>query len=119
MRALVTVSGGFEASHVVADHSTCGRGDGHAWTVEATLLESDIGPLSKMVVDHGEFRAALIAVLSEFDHRNLNDMLPGVVTTPEGIAAYVHERLILNWPWVTMVSVSAGPYRAVLEWPLR
>ncbi len=72
-----------------------------------------------LVVDHGEFRAALTTLVGELDHRHLNDMLPGVVTTPEGIAIYIHERLILAWPHVTLVSVSAGPYRAVMEWTLR
>ncbi len=118
MRALVTVSTSFPASHTVTGHSTCGRGDGHEWTVEATTAVADATP-TRMVVDHGEFHAALVAITGELTNRNLNDMLPGVVCTPEGIAAYVHERLILNWPSTTLVSVSTGAYRAVLEWPIR
>lgn len=118
MKALVTVRDEFAASHSVRDHSTCWRGDGHTWLVEASV-SGEISPKTGMVVDHGEFADALRTICNELRHRDLNDMLPGVVTTPEGIASYIRERLILTFPGVTRVSVSYETYSAVLEWPLR
>jgi hypothetical protein len=71
------------------------------------------------VVDHGEFQAALDAVVDELRNRDLNDMLPGVITTPEGIALYVHERLVLDWPKLIAVAVTMGEVRVSVEVTIR
>lgn len=118
MKAKSTVIGAFSASHIIDGHSACGRLHGHDWTVEATVSTEALPPTG-MVVDHAEFHAALMRVLVELEYRHLNDMLPGVPPTPEGVAAYVHERLLLAYPNLTSVAVGIGPYRAVLEWTVR
>lgn len=118
MRATVTVAGGFAASHQIDGHSACGKFHGHTWAVEATL-EKPISPKSGMVVDHGEFLSAVTGVCSELHLRDLNGMLPGVVPVPEGIAGYIRERLLLQFPHIVAVMVSCGDYSARLEWPLR
>lgn len=118
MRARISVSISFSASHTVSGHSTCGRGDGHDWVVEASVT-GEVSPKTGMVVDHGELENALKVVCSEIDHKNLNDMLPGVVATPEGLAAYIHERLIMSFPAVTSVTVKAGSYVASIDWQQR
>lgn len=118
MLATASVIAEFSASHVVPGHSTCGKTDGHRWQVE-TFLSGQVNQKTGMVVDHGDVARALNAVISELDHRHLNDMLPGVVCSPEGLAAYIRERMILDFPTVMMVAVRCDTYRAVLEWPLR
>lgn len=118
MKARVSVTSTFSASHNVPKHTICGKGDGHDWSVRATV-EGELNPKTGMVVDHGEFAEALRMVCSEFDHRDLNDMLVGVVPTPEGLAAYIRERLIFAFPNVVNVEVRMGTYTAELEWQLR
>lgn len=118
MRATATVRDGFSASHVVQNHSTCGKLHGHRWSIEVTF-EGPLSPQSGMVVDHGELGQALRDVCVEFDRRDLNGMLPGVVPVPEGIAGYVRERLLLAFPGIVAVTVDCDGYAATLEWPLR
>jgi 6-pyruvoyl-tetrahydropterin synthase len=97
----------FEAAHQIDGHSLCGWNHGHRWTIEVTIA-GQLDPKKVHVVDHGELVAALGAIVNELRGRDLNDMLPGVVTTPEGVGLYVRERLILAWPRLAYVKVSMG-----------
>ena len=47
-------------------------------------------------------------LLAELDLRPLDKMLPGVVTTPLGIANWLFERITANYPGVMAVRVSDG-----------
>lgn len=51
----------------------------------------------------------LTALTDEFDCRYLEDMMPGVVTTPHGIASYFMERLVGGWPLLESVTVWERP----------
>jgi 6-pyruvoyl-tetrahydropterin synthase len=102
-----TVSAVFDAPHRVPGHSICGENHAHRWTISVTT-EGGLDPRKILVVDHGEFQAALDAIAGELRNRDLTDMLPGVTTTPEGLALYVQERLILNWPRLVEVAVAMG-----------
>lgn len=107
MRHYTTVRSIFDAPHQVIDHSICEGRHAHRWTVSATV-EGGLDPKKVLVVDHGELRLALDRVVNEVRNRDLNDMLPGVVTTPEGLAIYLRERLVLDWPRLVEVTVDMG-----------
>jgi len=97
----------FEAAHLVHGHSTCGVNHGHAWEVDVSV-DGGLDPKKLYVVDHGALADDLRVVVDEFRGRDLNDMLPGVVTTPEGLGLYIRERLILDWPRIVNVRVAMG-----------
>lgn len=103
----------FEASHFVPDHSMCGHGHGHKWAIEVTV-DGGLDPKKIQVIDHGALLSDLLALITIFASRDLNDMLEGVVTTPEGLAMYVREQLILEWPRITHVNVEMGPFVSVV-----
>lgn len=118
VQAKATIFGKFSASHVVNNHSRCGRLHGHEWFVWATTV-GNIDPKTGMVVDFGEIKETLDKIISEFDNKHINDMLPGVPATHEGIAAYVRERIALSFPKISVVSVATSDYKAEIEWSIR
>lgn len=113
MRFATTARVEFEASHFVADHSMCGHAHGHKWAIEVTI-DGGLDPKRIQVIDHGELLSDLLALTTAFASRDLNDMLEGVVTTPEGLALYVREQLVLKWPRITHVAIEMGPFVSVV-----
>lgn len=92
---------------------------GHDWIVEVTA-EGEVSPKTHTVVEVNAFHHALAVVCRELRFRDLNDMLPGVPATAEGIASYVHERMVMEFPQIVSVSVSMGNlYTSTLEWQRR
>lgn len=112
MQYTSTVVDRFEAAHHIDEHSVCGGNHGHDWSIAVTVA-GGLDPKEIYVVDSGELAAALRNVVDEFRGRDLNDMLPGVVTTPEGVGLYVRERLILDWPRIINVTVTMGRWHRV------
>jgi len=95
----------FSGSHKPAGVPGCERGDGHTWKVWVGVT----GPLEKTadsdirrVRNSVDLRADMLRVVAEIDGRHLEDMMPGVLTTTEGIAAWLLERL----PQAHLVEVS-------------
>jgi 6-pyruvoyl-tetrahydropterin synthase len=77
---------------------------GHRYWVEAECAgRFDIK--TGLAVDLEGFGAALLSVVGELHLRHLPDMMPGVTTTPFGIASWFMERLLEHWP---VVRVSVG-----------
>ena len=113
MKAAITASVSFEAGHTDTRDSFCNvSGHGHRWVVAVTVQGDN--------VDQGDLLSSLRSVIDEFAGRNLNDMLPGVRANPGGLGVYIHERLVLEWRWITQVRVDMGPNVSVLlEWELR
>jgi 6-pyruvoyl-tetrahydropterin synthase len=100
----LTYSGAFDASHVEAAVPGCSRMHGHTYRVMATVegrLEPDEYNVPR-VARYAEVE--LVDLCMELDGRDLNQMLPGVSTTPEGIAAWFLERL----PAATEIEVTQG-----------
>lgn len=118
MRATVTVHDTFSASHEVPGHTRCGKLHGHTWLASVTV-EGPISPKNGMVVDHGALATALRVICAELDGRDLGVMLYAVVPVPEGIAGYIHERLLLEFPRIVAITVRADAMEATLEWTLR
>lgn len=101
----LTYEAWFDASHQELRVPTCDGLHGHTYHVVASV-EGDLEPDDNDVhrVQWYDTIADLHKLASELDHRHLNDMLPGVVTIPETIAAWFLERL----PQADWVEVKEG-----------
>lgn len=89
---------GFDAGH--GDH-------GHHWDVEVSV-SGDLDPKSGFVRGAELLMPALRELLAEVDHRNLDEMLPGSVASPLGVAAWVLDRLALRFPRIVRVTVDCS-----------
>ena len=90
------VEGAFEAAHrVVGYPGKCDRLHGHNWVVEAVFRGTELDDLG-MMIDFKTAKAALMAVLDEFDHRYINEIPPfdaAANPTAENLARIIFERL--------------------------
>lgn len=93
MKTLERVDARFSASHQFGyDHPRCGpRLHGHDWQFAVHGVELD--------------RASIEALARELHNRHLPDMVKGGVHTPEGMTAYITERLRLANPGMRFVEV--------------
>jgi 6-pyruvoyltetrahydropterin/6-carboxytetrahydropterin synthase len=95
----------FAAAHQLRDfRHKCERLHGHNWKVEVFLRSNQLDSVG-LVRDFGEIKDATQQVLSEMDHRFLNELDPFREKNPssEWIAAYLYERL--------SGQLNAGPIR--------
>lgn len=91
----LTVRSAFEAAHrLIGYEGKCRRLHGHNWTVEAVVKGRALDRLG-MVLDFKVLKAALNAVLDEFDHLYLNDLeaFASMNPTAENLARLIFERL--------------------------
>jgi 6-pyruvoyl-tetrahydropterin synthase len=101
MKTTVTVSGSFRASHT---HSMCSPTiHGHDWRM-SVRAEAGVA-----------MRPFLSMLLAELDLRDLNTMVVGATSTPEGIAAWALERLRGNIPSLVSVTCGFEGYEATCE----
>jgi len=61
-----------DCAHFLPGHKKCGRPHGHTYKVEV-IIEGE--NKNGMIMDFGDMKDAIRAVLSEYDHRSLNDFL--------------------------------------------
>lgn len=103
MKTRVTRNFSFEAAHQLDWHSgACKNLHGHSYRLEVTVAGTldDNG----IVIDFADLSAIVQhAVLDDFDHTYLNDLLPN--PTAELIAQDI---------WNRLVSAGAAPHRIVL-----
>lgn len=105
------IVGDFAAAHNLRNfRGKCESLHGHNWKVEVVLTGRDLDE-SGVVLDFAEIKAAAKEVLTELDHRYLND-LPFFATqnpSSENIARYLFRRLSerLNDQRVKVTRVSA------------
>ena len=114
MKLTVTATARFSASHMVPGDAWCGRPHGHSWVVAVTC-EGGLNPKTGSVVDHADLLGAISALAHEVDREDLNAMAPSIVTTPEGVALYLREQLILHFPGLTTVRVDMDDLSASVE----
>ena len=62
-----------DCAHFLPGHPKCGALHGHTYKVEF-MIEGETGP-DGMILDFEEVKEKLRAVLSEYDHRSLNDFM--------------------------------------------
>jgi 6-pyruvoyltetrahydropterin/6-carboxytetrahydropterin synthase len=95
----------FDAAHFLRGYpGDCGRLHGHTWKVTVTV--SARGNLTLgMAVDFKDIARTLDLVVSEFDHRNLNDLrcFEDENPTAENIAILIFDRIEKEFPEGTAV----------------
>jgi 6-pyruvoyl-tetrahydropterin synthase len=93
----------FNASHEEEYCPLGGRLHGHRWKVRASI-HSRFDPLKGRLAPQ-DLWDDLDHLLDEVNGRHLNEMLPGTHTMPENIAAWVLERLGLQYHTLFVVQV--------------
>ena len=85
--------------HIMIAHSLAGEVFGPAqklhgatYVVDATFYRSALGP-ERIVVDIGRATDALKAALGEINYGNLDELMPGELTTTEWLARWVFDKL--------------------------
>jgi 6-pyruvoyl-tetrahydropterin synthase len=93
----------FDASHEEEFCPFGARLHGHRWKVSASI-HSRFDPLKGRLIPQ-TLGVDLLNLLTEVHGRHLNEMLPGTHTMPENIAAWVMERLSLQYRTLYKVKV--------------
>ena len=92
----LAVEESFSAAHALRNFGgKCENMHGHNYGVTAVVRGDRLDPDVGIVMDFGEFRAALKAILTNLDHRNLSETPPFDTLNPssENIARYVYGEL--------------------------
>jgi 6-pyruvoyltetrahydropterin/6-carboxytetrahydropterin synthase len=111
MEYSVRIRGEFESGHIISGDPECGRIHGHRYSVEVEAsLKFD--PAKRQTNDTAPLQHAVREICRELDRRSINEMIPGISPTPDGIAAWFIERLILAFPRIRRVTVSESPHCA-------
>ncbi|NOY11686.1 MAG: 6-carboxytetrahydropterin synthase QueD [Archaeoglobi archaeon] len=79
----------FSAAHSIPGHEKCGRLHGHNFMVEVEI-EGEVKE-NGMVMDFYDLKKLLREILSEFDHRILNEIIE--VPTSENICVEIFKKL--------------------------
>lgn len=89
--------------HLPSDHP-CSRLHGHSFKIILTLT-GERQPRLDWVVDYNEIQAKMTPLLTELDHRVLNEV-PGLENpTSENLAFWIYDRAHKALPLVTRVTV--------------
>lgn len=122
----------FNAAHFLTDyHGKCENLHGHRWRVVAYIRQKELqaaGTMRDMVVDFGEFKRLVRAIVGEFDHMFLveeGSLKPTTVealegegfilkmlpfrTTAENLAHYFAERFVRAGLPISQVDVYETP----------
>jgi len=96
MNLSITKQFRFEAAHSLPNHDgKCRNLHGHSYLLEVTVsgIAAKSGPKEGMIMDFGDLSKIVEAeIVSKWDHRFLNDLLP-FATTSENLAAECFRRL--------------------------
>lgn len=94
----------FDAAHKIPDYPPCERLHGHSWVVEVAV-GGELDPLTGMVRGAPPLQAAVERWCAELDNGDLAELMPGVVTSPLGIASACLDALALRFPKILTVRV--------------
>ena len=104
----MSASATFEAGHTISASAHCAR-PGHGHHYEAKVVVSgDLDPETGWPRGTVNLCLDLDELTAELDGENLNELLPGVVTSPLGIATYIQEQLLMNYPGISAVIVTCS-----------
>ncbi|HTW08743.1 MAG TPA: 6-carboxytetrahydropterin synthase QueD [Acidimicrobiales bacterium] len=95
----------FEAAHrlpKVAPGHKCGRLHGHSFRVEVRV-RGEVDPVTGMVMDFDEVKAAFAPLHGELDHNYLNDVAGLDNPTSENLARWIWQRLAPHLPLAEVV----------------
>lgn len=96
----------FEAAHFIPDYpGKCARMHGHTYMVDVEVSGEDLDALG-ILLDFGQLKQ-----LEELlpDHSVLNESLPGIRSTAEGLARHFYQQFKARLPMVTAVTLHEGP----------
>ncbi len=84
-----------DAAHYLPGHPTCGQWHGHTYKVELIIEGEKKG--AGMVMDFYDMKSILRKVLSEYDHRPLNDVIeyPSVENICESVYSKLQGKITL------------------------
>ena len=97
----------FSGAHNLREYKgKCESVHGHNWKIEALVFSPTLGS-NGMLIDFTELKRLLVEVLSELDHKNLNDLpyFKKENPTSENIAKFIHNKLSVNIKEKLRVSV--------------
>ena len=94
----------FDAQHRIPGFLPCANPHGHSWTVEVEV-GGDLDPKSGWARGSEELPRFLDEWTESLHRQDLNDFLPGVVTSPLGIASAALDALALRFPRILTVRV--------------
>jgi len=97
----------FDAGHLIKELLACTRQHGHFYVVTASVT-GELDPVFGWPRGTQNLPTDLGDLVSEVNGRNLNELMPGVVTTPVGIAANFLERLLGRYPTLVAVGVKCS-----------
>lgn len=103
----VKVTSRFSSAHNLRGYKgKCEELHGHNWLVEVAASRGDLDNIG-MVTDFKELKAILEEVLSELDHKHLNEIeyFSKVNPTSENIAKFIYDSLIKERPDISYVTV--------------
>ena len=84
-----------DSAHFIPGHETCGNMHGHTYRVEL-IIEGEVRDKG-MVMDFYDMKSILRRVLSEYDHRCLNDIVeyPSVENICQSVYAKLRDKIDL------------------------
>jgi 6-pyruvoyltetrahydropterin/6-carboxytetrahydropterin synthase len=92
---ILTVEDHFASAHQLREYKgKCENLHGHNWRVELKVKGETLGN-SGMLIDFGDLKKMLKEILSDVDHKNLNEVAPFDVINPtsENLAAWLSGRV--------------------------
>ncbi|HDM36259.1 MAG TPA: 6-carboxytetrahydropterin synthase QueD [Candidatus Syntrophoarchaeum butanivorans] len=88
----VGVSLVFDAAHSLPEYEgKCRNIHGHTYRVDI-VVEGDIAPDTRFVIDFADLKALLREVVEELDHRYINEIID--YPTAEYIALYIRDEMV-------------------------
>jgi 6-pyruvoyltetrahydropterin/6-carboxytetrahydropterin synthase len=87
----------FRASHVLDGHPFCGKMHGHTFKVFVKVVGDPEPEVFNMVANDNDLMTVVDTTLEELDNRHLNDMLPALIPSAQGVAAWLWERLQMKF----------------------
>jgi len=102
LRSIAAAS--FDAQHRVPGYRPCDRIHGHSWIVEVDVA-GELDPKTGWVRGAELLPEALDKWAEELNLGSLEELLPGVVTSPLGIASAALDALALRFPTIASVRV--------------
>lgn len=97
----------FDAAHRISGHpGKCDRLHGHTYLVDVEVMGDRLDHLG-ILVDFGTIKEVGEGILP--DHQYLNEVLPDVPSSAEGLSRYLYERFKSQIPQVVAVTVHEGP----------
>ena len=93
----LTVARSFSASHVIPGHLLCGEMHGHQFEVHIAVKGDPDPTVANFVASDVQLGARIDAALSELHLRHLNDALPAIIPSAQGVAGWLWEKLAIYY----------------------